>query len=217
MKKLCILLLAIVLIAGLAACGGGDDAPTEVELPPAAQEPAEDAVQPLPPPPQPVEPEAPQQDEDVPQQPQQDDSITQEAFVGEFDWSIDVAPGWTKVDIPGLNVFASPFGSGSHFNVHVDSAQGKTLDEFVDFTLNIMEDVFADFYLHVNEHMDINGKDARLLVFETTTIPVVYLSYQFFIVAGDTVFIIAYSRMPGTDYFDDILYMLDTFTIFSRE
>ena len=217
MKKLCLLLLTILLIAGIAACGGGDEPEDEVLVDAAVDEPVEQPAAPEPAPAETVEPEALEHDEneDVPDD--EDEVVEREPFVGEFDWTMEPAPGWMRVDIADLYIFASPLGSGSHLHVHVDTAQGMNLDEFVDFNLDIMEDVFANFYLHANDRMEINGKDARLLVFETTTIPGVYRTYQFFIVAGETVFVIGYSRMPGADYFDDVLQMLDTFTIFSRD
>ena len=218
MKILFVLLLSFLLIAGLAACGGGDESEPEVLAAP-GDEAIVEAV-----PPAPVEAEingagaggveAHGLEEDLPEI---DELFEMATFVGEFDWSMETVGGWTQVDIAGLNIFASPYGSGSHLNVHVDRSQGKSLDEFVDFTLGIMESAFPDFHLHVNDRVVINGKDAILLVFETSAIPGVYRSYQFFIVADETVFAIAYSRMPGTDYFDDVMAMLDTFTIFSRQ
>ena len=218
MKKLC-LLLAFFLIVGIVACGGGDEPEDKVLADAAVDEPIE---QPAVPEPAEAEIDDPGADEVEAQGVEEDVSDEDEPFemaefVGEFDWTMETVGGWRQMDIEGLNIFASPYGSGSHINVHVASAQGMDLDEFVGFNLDIMEDAFADFLLHVNDRMVINGKDAILLVYETSTIPGVYRLYQFFIVAGETVFVIAYSRLPGADYFDDVIEMLDTFTIFSRQ
>ena len=203
MKKLCVLLVSILLIAGLAACGGDAPSPATSDPPPVQEPTPEPTVPEEPeqrPEPEPVDAEEPENVSDVP------------LFTG-ANWSMEIADGWIDMGLAGISALMASGGSGSNINVVVENMQGMSLDDYVDANLEMLEALLGDFELLARDRIEINGKNA---VFTISDVPAwtVYLTYQFVVEVDGTAFIITYTRMDETDHLDCVLDMLATFTVY---
>ena len=185
MKKIFAILMILLLSAGLAACSGTDDTPEPTVTPEATATP---------------EPE---------ETPEPND--TDAALFEGNGWSMEMADGWSVMDVAGFTFLVSPGGDGSNINVVSESMQGLDADGYVNASLDMLEAMFEDLELITRETISISeNKDAVLLIY-TSAFPGVNRTYQFFLELDDTAFIITYTRMDDTDYFDDVLGMLETF------
>jgi len=138
-------------------------------------------------------------------------TVSEALFAGD-DWSMNTVDGWTVMEIAGLTVLAAPSGNGSNINVVTENMQGMSLDDYVDATLDVLASLFEDMELIIDEYIEANGKDGIFIAY-TSALSGVHSIYQFIIEADGTAYIITYTRMDETDYLDDVLAMLETFTV----
>jgi len=120
-------------------------------------------------------------------------------------WTMHLAPGWTPIELFGVEVIASPTGS-SNINVVAESMFGATFEEYVNFTIAALEEELFDFELidrgYVNGVYFIEYTSIRA---ESTT--------QFLIEHNGDMFIITYTIWSQDTHRDDIFRMLDSFRI----
>ncbi|MCL2827502.1 MAG: DUF1795 domain-containing protein [Oscillospiraceae bacterium] len=138
-------------------------------------------------------------------------TVSEALFAGN-DWSMEIVTGWAVMEVAGLTVLTAPGGSGSNINVVTESTQGMSLDDYTDATLDMLASFFEEFELVIDEHISINGKNGIFIAY-TSAFPGVHTTYQFIIEVGGMAYIITYTRMDETDYLDDVLDMVETFTV----
>ena len=193
MKRLYVLLAALFLITGLAACGNDDEVSSS---------------------PTPVDSPAPNEAQE-PDELEEDNDVAPNGNVSLFEgpnWSMEIVSGWTVMEIEGFTALVAPGISGTNINVVVENMQGMSLDDYVDASLEMLMEFFDDFELFFDDYIEVNGKDAILIIYATEHLDV-YLTYQFIVEYNGTAFIITYTRMDETDFSYDVMDMVDTFTI----
>jgi len=130
-------------------------------------------------------------------------------------WSMEIAEGWTIMEVMGFTVLAAPGGDGSNVNVVVESMQGMSLDDYIEASLDMIETVFSGVEITSSEHIYVNGKNAMFVAY-TSDFPGVHTTYQVTVEAGGMAYIITYTRMGETDYLDEVFTMLETFVVVSK-
>ena len=144
-------------------------------------------------------------------EPNGDNGSNGDLFEG-AEWSMEIADGWAVTEAMGMSVLSAEDGSGSNINVIVENMQGLSLEDYLDVNLEMLEEFFDDFDMVDLDHVEINGKDAIAIAYASGFMGV-QMTYQFFVESDGTAFIITYTRMDEADRLDDVLAMLDTFTI----
>ena len=179
----------------IAACGGE-------EIPEAYETPAPTATPtPTPEPTEPpVEPEA-----DEPE------NNAGASILAGSNWSMEIADGWSSLEIIGMQMLLAPGMGDSHISVHVHSLLGESLEDVVDVLIEMYAEI-EDFELIARDYMIFNGKDAVLFAFEAPSMGV-RATYQFIIELDGIGYFVTYNKLDEEDHLDDVLSMLDTFTV----
>ncbi|MCL2545604.1 MAG: hypothetical protein FWE06_00220 [Oscillospiraceae bacterium] len=139
--------------------------------------------------------------------------IDEEGLLTGERFTMEIADGWEISDLlPGIAALAAPH-SASNINVIPENSQGFDLDDMLDATIPMLENLFSGFELMEREDdLEINGKEAAFIMYQSD-FPGVEMTYQFFILANDMIFTVTYTRMDDTDFMDDVVTMLETFTV----
>ena len=199
MKRLYVLLLALLLMAVFAACGGNDTAvaePTPEPTPAAEPTPAPE------PEPEP-EPEPVAEEVDAP--------VGGGGIFEGANWTMEIAAGWLTMEMFGMEFLIGP-GDGSNISILIESMQGMSMDEYLEASFEVLMDMFRDLEVLEESRTIINGKDAVKVIHSSPTMGV-HSTYQFYIDWGGIAYIITYTRMSEDDHLDVVMSMLDTFTI----
>ena len=197
MKRLYVFLVFMLLMVTFVSCGGNNG--DLVEETPTPTPTATPTPTPTPEP------------EDLPAEPEPEERAVAALLEGP-NWSMEIADGWD--DLEGLipSTIFSPCGSGSNVTVGFESMGGESLDQILIEIIDMYEMMFEDFELIDHEFLVINGKDAFMIIFKAPAAGV-HIIYQFVIEHEGVAFIVAYLQVDDTDYIDDVMDMLDTFTV----
>jgi len=120
-------------------------------------------------------------------------------------WVMDLAPGWTQMEMFGMEVIISPSGM-ANMNVLIEDMQGVSLEEYINLAISNLEEFLPGFEL-------TDRGDASGILFIEYTSDLADSTTQFLIEHNGEVFIITYTVVAGDGYIDDIINMLDSFRI----
>jgi len=140
----------------------------------------------------------------------QSENFEENLFLG-TNFSMEIATGWAMLEFEGTDFLIAP-NRISNINILYEPMRGRSFEAYVGATLHFLENSFTNLEVIIDDDIEINGKVARFLAY-TSDMAGVHTTYQFFIEADGTAYIITYTRMDSGDYLDDVFKMVETFTV----
>ena len=199
MKKLLVLMMVLLMIVGITACKDRTEPEPETE-------PQETTS-----PPETTAPEVPDTDTNG------GDNGNDGLFEGD-NWSMEIADGWTVINVGENELLYAPGMSGSNINVAIGHLQDMSFEEYLELTVEHLGTYLEGIeFGEILTDLTINGRNAAFISYTAEALVALGIVFteQFIIEADGVAYIVTYSTslMEEVDHSDDVMSMLATFTI----